>query len=162
MLTAWIDNFLHVHLSPSWVLAVEFALIGVAILVAYAVLALILIWMERKVCGFFQCRIGPDRVGKWGVFQSVADMIKILLKELVRVDRADHMLFRAASFFVIIGSVCTFAALPFGRGLQAVDFNVGVAFVTFVTLFLNMIENALAHTSSKKKRNGFFSIYPIM
>ena len=150
MLTVWIDNFLRMHLSPSWALAMEFALIGVAILVAYAVLALILIWMERKVCAFFQCRIGPDRVGKWGMFQSVADMIKILLKELVRVDRADHVLFRAASFFVIIGSVCTFAALPFGRGLQAVDFNVGVFYVLAISS-LGVIGILLAGWSSNSK-----------
>jgi NADH-quinone oxidoreductase subunit H len=132
-ITQTIDTALRAWMPSGWALAVEFVLIGVAILAAYAVLALILIWMERKVCGFFQCRLGPNRVGKWGVFQSVADMVKILLKELVRVDRADHALFRAASFFVIIGSVCTFAALPFGRGLQAVDFNVGVFYVLAVS-----------------------------
>lgn len=150
MLTTYIDSWLRGFLTPGWALAVEFVLIGVAILVAYAVLALVLIWMERKVCGFFQCRVGPNRVGKWGVLQSVADMIKILLKELVRVDRADHMLFRAASFFVIVGSVCTFAALPFARGLQAVDFNVGVFYVLAVSS-LGVVGILLAGWSSNSK-----------
>ncbi len=150
MLTVWIDNFLHTHLSAGWALAVEFVLVGVAVLVAYALLALILIWMERKVCGFFQCRVGPNRVGKWGVLQSVADMIKILLKELVHVDRADPVLFRAASFFVIVGSVCTFAALPFARGLQAVDFNVGVFYVLAVSS-LGVVGILLAGWSSNSK-----------
>ncbi len=125
-ITDWIDATLRGWMGGGWALTVEFVLIGVAILAAYAVLALILIYVERKVCGFFQCRIGPNRVGKWGVFQSVADMIKILLKELVHIDRSDKVLFRMASFFVIIGSICTFAAIPFAKGLHAIDFNVSI------------------------------------
>lgn len=149
-ITAWIDRTLNGWLPSGWALAVEFVLIGVAILAAYASLALVLIWMERKVCGFFQCRLGPNRVGKWGVFQPVADMVKILLKELIRVDRADHMLFRLAPFFVIVGSVCTFAALPFARGLQALDFNVGVFYVLAVSS-LGVVGILLAGWSSNSK-----------
>ncbi len=128
----------------------QYILLGVAILVAYAVLALILIYVERKVCGFFQCRIGPNRVGPWGVFQSVADMVKILLKELVHIDKADHVLFRMASFFVIIGSICTFAALPFARGVQAIDFNVGIFYVLAVSS-LGVVGILLAGWSSNSK-----------
>lgn len=100
-LTGWIDTTLRGWIGDGWALFVEFVLIGVAILIAYAVLALILIWLERKICGFFQCRLGPNRVGKWGIFQSVADMIKILLKELVHITHSDKVLFRMASFFEI-------------------------------------------------------------
>lgn len=149
-LTGWIDQTLNSWMGEGWALFVEFVLIGVAILVAYAVLALILIYVERKVCGFFQCRIGPNRVGKWGIFQSVADMIKILLKELVHIDRSDKMLFRMASFFVIIGSICTFAALPFAKGLQAIDFNVGVFYVLAVSS-LGVVGILLAGWSSNSK-----------
>jgi NADH-quinone oxidoreductase subunit H len=149
-ITAWIDGSLRSGMGETGALLVEFFLIGVAVLVAYAVLALILIYVERKVCAFFQCRIGPNRVGKWGVFQSVADMIKILLKELVYIDRSDKVLFRLASFFVIIGSICTFAALPFARGLQAIDFNVGVFYVLAVSS-LGVVGILLAGWSSNSK-----------
>lgn len=149
-LTGWIDSMLRSWMSEGWALFVEFVLIGVVILAAYAVLALILIWLERKVCGFFQCRLGPNRVGKWGIFQSVADMIKILLKELVRIDKSDKVLFRMASFFVIIGSVCTFAAIPFANGLQAIDFNVGVFYVLAVSS-LGVVGILLAGWSSNSK-----------
>jgi NADH-quinone oxidoreductase subunit H len=149
-LTGWVDTTLRGWMGGGWVLLVEFALIGAAILVAYAVLALILIYVERKVCGFFQCRIGPNRVGPWGIFQSVADMVKILLKELVRIDRSDKVLFRMASFFVIIGSICTFAALPFAKGLQAIDFNVGVFYVLAVSS-LGVVGILLAGWSSNSK-----------
>ena len=132
-MTHWIDTSLRSCMSADWALFVEFVLVGVAVLAAYALIALFLIYAERKICGFFQCRLGPNRVGKWGIFQSVADMIKILLKELVHINHSDKVLFRAASFFVIIGSVCTFGALPFAKGLQAIDFNVGVFYLMAVS-----------------------------
>ena len=149
-LTGWIDTTLRNLIGDGWALLVEFVLIGVAILAAYAVLALILIYVERKVCGFFQCRLGPNRVGKWGIFQSVADMIKILLKEIISIDKSDKMLFRLASFFVIIGSICTFAALPFAKGLQALDFNVGVFYILAVSS-LGVVGILMAGWSSNSK-----------
>ena len=149
-ITHWIDATLHGWMPVGWVLAVEFLLIGVVALAVYAVLALVLIWMERKVCAFFQCRIGPNRVGKWGVLQSVADMIKILLKELIHLDRIDHFLFRVASFIVIIASICTFGALPFAKGLHAVDFNIGVFYLLAISS-LGVVGILLAGWSSNNK-----------
>ncbi len=148
--TTWINQFLHSIMSDNWALFVEFVLIGVAILTTYAVLALILIYVERKVCAFFQCRIGPDRVGPFGIFQSVADMIKILLKELIRIDKADPVLFRIASFLVIIASICTFGALAFDPALEAIDFNIGVFYLLAVSS-LGIVGVLLAGWSSNNK-----------
>lgn len=150
VVTTWIDEFLRQYMSNGWALFVEFLLIGIAILAVYAVLALILIYLERKVCAFFQCRLGPTRVGPFGLFQSVADMIKILLKELIRIDRADQLLFRVAAFLVIIASVCTFGALPFAKGLHAVDFNIGVLYLLAVSS-LGVVGILLAGWSSNNK-----------
>lgn len=149
-LTGWIDATLRGWMGGGWALFVEFVLVGIAILAAYAVLALVLIYMERKVCGFFQCRLGPNRVGKWGIFQSVADMVKILLKELVHINNSDKMLFRLASFFVIIGSICTFAAIPFAKGLQAIDFNVGIFYILAISS-LGVVGILMAGWSSNSK-----------
>ena len=149
-MTHWIDTSLRSCMSADWALFVEFVLVGVAVLAAYALIALFLIYAERKICGFFQCRLGPNRVGKWGIFQSVADMIKIPLKELVHISHSDKVLFRAASFFVIIGSVCTFGALPFAKGLQAIDFNVGVFYLMAVSS-LGVVGILLAGWSSNSK-----------
>ncbi len=120
-------------LPDGWALFIEFVLIGVVILAVYAVLALILIYLERKICAFFQCRLGPTRVGPWGLLQSVADMVKILLKELIKINRVDPLLFRLAAFLVIIASICTFGALPFDEGLLVVDFNIGVFYLLAVS-----------------------------
>lgn len=152
VVTEWIDALLRVELGlPNfWTLAIEFILVGVAFLALYAILALILIYVERKVCAFMQCRIGPNRVGKWGLLQTVADMIKILLKEIIVIDRSDKFLFKIAPFFVIMGSILTFAALPFGKGLHAIDFNIGVFYLLAVSS-LGIIGVLLAGWASNNK-----------
>lgn len=152
LVTSWIDALLRetLGLPNFWTLAIEFVLVGVAILAAYAVVALILIYTERKICGFFQCRIGPNRVGKWGLLQLFADMIKILTKEIIFVKRNDKLLYWLAPFFVIVGSIMTFAALPFSNGLQAIDMNVGVVYILSVGS-LGVIGILLAGWSSNNK-----------
>lgn len=145
-----IDTFLKGNL-PEWAaLLIEFVLIGVLLLSAYAVIALILIYVERKVTGFFQCRVGPNRVGKYGIIQSVADMIKILLKEIIYIDNVDKVLFYAAPFFMVVSSMLTFGAIPFGRGLHVVDFNNGVFYLIAVSS-LSIIGVLLAGWSSNNK-----------
>ncbi|MDR3704755.1 MAG: NADH-quinone oxidoreductase subunit NuoH [Paludibacteraceae bacterium] len=152
VVTSWIDDLLRVQagIPEFWTLAIEFVLVGVAILAAYAVLALVLIYVERKVCAFFQCRIGPNRVGKWGWLQTVADMIKILLKEIIHINKSDKFLFLVAPFFVIMGSILAFAAIPFGKGLHAIDFNIGIFYLLAVSS-LGIIGILLAGWSSNNK-----------
>ncbi|MDU1905500.1 MAG: NADH-quinone oxidoreductase subunit NuoH [Dysgonomonas sp.] len=148
--TTWLDTILRENLPEFAVLAIEFVLIGAALLTLYAVLALILIYVERKITGFFQSRIGPNRVGKWGLIQSVADMIKILLKEIIHIDKVDKFLFYLAPFFMIVASMLTFGAIPWGRGLQVVDFNIGVFYVVAVSS-LGIVGVLLAGWSSNNK-----------
>lgn len=68
------------HLAPWAAVTVECLLVGVGILLVYALLALFYIYYERKLCAAFQCRLGPNRVGPWGLLQSFADMFKMLIK----------------------------------------------------------------------------------
>jgi NADH-quinone oxidoreductase subunit H len=150
VVTNWIDEWLRTYLPGGWALFIEFVLTGLVILAVYAVLALILIYVERKICAFIQCRLGPTRVGPFGLFQSVADMIKILLKELIRIDRVDPLLFRLAAYLVIIASICTFGAIPFDKGLHAVDFNIGVFYLLAVSS-LGVVGILLAGWSSNNK-----------
>jgi NADH-quinone oxidoreductase subunit H len=147
----WIDLTLREFIPWEWMVSlIEDVLIGVVFLTLYAVLALILIYVERKVCAFFQCRIGPNRVGPKGILQSVADMIKILLKEIIRIDRTDQFLFKVAPFIVIMGSFLTFGALHFGRGLYGVDFNVGIFYLLAVSS-LGVVGILLAGWASNNK-----------
>lgn len=145
-----LDETLRSVLPNFWVLLIEFVLVGLALLTLYAVLALILIYVERKITAFFQCRLGPNRVGKYGLVQSVADMVKILLKEIIHVNNVDKFLFYTAPFFMIAASMMTFGAIPWGQGLQVVDFNIGVFYVVAVSS-LGIIGVLLAGWSSNNK-----------
>ena len=115
---------------PGWLTTtIECVLIGLGMLLAYSLLALFYIYFERKVCAAFQCRLGPNRVGPFGLLQAIADMFKILIKELIHLNHIDRFLFALAPYLVIIASFLCFAVLPWGNGLQIINFNVGIFFL---------------------------------
>ena len=131
----WIDLLLRqtLGLGDFPTILIECVLVGVGILLAYALIAIVLIFMERKVCAYFQCRIGPMRVGPWGLLQVFADVLKMLIKEIFVVDKADRLLYYIAPFLVIVASVGTFSFLPWNKGMHVLDFNVGVFLVTAIS-----------------------------
>ena len=133
--TIWFDALLRqtLGLGDFWSILIECILVGVLILAGYAILAICLIFMERKVCAYFQCRLGPMRVGPWGIFQVFADVLKMLIKEIFTVDKADKLLYFVAPFLVIIASVGTFSFLPWNNGAEVLNFNVGVFLLTAVS-----------------------------
>ncbi len=130
-ITTWFHNLLlNTCGLPGWLTTtIECVIVGVALLLVYALLALFYIYFERKVCAFFQCRLGPNRVGPLGLLQSFADMFKILIKELIHLNHIDRFLFGLAPYLVIIASMLCFAVLPWGNGLQIIDFNIGIFFL---------------------------------
>lgn len=135
IVTTWFDSLLRNTLGLGDLLSIliECVLVGVLILAAYAMLAIVLIFMERKVCAYFQCRLGPMRVGPWGVFQVFADVLKMLQKEIFFVDKADKVLYLVAPFLVLIASVGTFSFLPWNKGAGILDFNVGIFLLTAIS-----------------------------
>ena len=135
IVTTWIDCLLRdtLGLGDFWSILIECVLVGVGILLGYAMLAIVLIFMERKVCAYFQCRLGPMRVGPWGVFQVFADVLKMLIKEIFTVDKADKVLYFLAPVFVIAASVGTFSFLPWNNGAVVLDFNVGIFLLTAIS-----------------------------
>lgn len=135
IVTTWFDSLLRdtLGLGNFWSILIECVIVGLLILVAYAMLAIVLIYMERKVCAFFQCRLGPMRVGKWGIFQVFADVLKMLIKEIFPVDKADKLLYAIAPFLVIIGSVGAFSFMPWNKGAEILDFNVGIFLLTAIS-----------------------------
>ncbi len=90
-------------------------------------------YVERKVAGDIQARIGPNRVGPVGLLQFLADGIKLILKEDIIPAKADRFLFRLAPYLVFVGSFAAFVVVPFGVGLIASDLNIGVYYVMAVT-----------------------------
>lgn len=148
--TKWIDHSLNNAMSPLWVMLCEMTIIGIAILGFYAVVGLYLVYAERKICGFMQCRVGPNRVGPYGFFQTIADLVKLLIKELIPIKNADNFLFNLAPFIVIITSFLAISAIPFAKGLHAMDFNIGVLYLMAVSS-MGVIGILLAGWSSNNK-----------
>ena len=133
VLTASIHKSLNEMMSETAVMITEMVIVGIIFLTLFAVLGLALVYAERKVCAFFQQRLGPMRVGFWGTAQTVADAIKLLLKEPLMTKSADKFLFNLAPFIIIIASFMAIAAVPFALGLQTLDLNIGVFYVTAVS-----------------------------
>lgn len=150
VLTQWIDSTLRSFMPETGALIVEFVLVGVALMLAYAVLAMALIYAERKVCGAFQVRLGPMRVGPLGLFQVVADTVKMLIKELIEIKHIDKFLFNLAPYIVIMGSMLAFACVPFAKGLHVLDFNIGIFFLMAASS-IGVVGILLAGWSSNNK-----------
>ena len=120
---------------PAWVHYLGAALaFGGAVVFGFVLpIAGITTWVERRIMGRMQSRIGPNRVGPAGFLQWLADGIKNMLKEDIVPSAADGPLFRFAPYVVMVGFVGTFAALPFTSALIVADLNVGILYVTSVT-----------------------------
>lgn len=152
IVSQWIDQLLRqtCGLGDFWTILIECVLVGVLVLTGYALIAIALIFMERKVCAYFQCRLGPMRVGPWGLLQVFADVLKMLIKEIFIVDKADKFLYIVAPFLVLIGSVGAFAFLPWNNGAVILDFNVGLFLLTAISS-IGVIGIFLAGWSSNNK-----------
>ncbi len=151
-ITSWFDMLLRVTLGwPDWlVILIECVLVGLGLLLGYTVLAIIMIFMERKVCAAFQCRLGPMRVGPWGTLQVLCDVLKMLVKEIFWVDKADKLLYCIAPVLVIVGSVGAFGFLPWNNGAIALDFSCSIFLYTAISS-LGVIGVFLAGWASNNK-----------
>lgn len=127
------------------------ALIYASIYTLYAVLA------ERKISAFMQDRIGPNRVGKWGVFQTIMDMIKLIQKEFVTPLRADKILFNSAPFIIFAAVFMGYAVLPFSSIYVGVDLNLGLFYFLSITS-ISVMGLLVAGWSSNNK----YSLYGSM
>ena len=129
IVTQWVHSLLTSFMPEGLAVLIECIVIGVCIMLAYAVIAIIMIFMERKVCAAFQCRLGPMRVGPQGTIQVFADVFKMLIKEIITIRHADKFLYNLAPYIVILASIMAFSCLPINRGMEVLDFNVGIFFL---------------------------------
>ena len=111
------------------------AMITIALiyLVIFAVAGLYLVLLERKVAAWFQLRIGPNRVGPWGLLQTMADALKLVSKELTGTVKADKFLYNLAPYFVIVSSLMALSVFPFTQEFQAFDINIGLFFLIAIS-----------------------------
>lgn len=138
-LRSLVDLTLFDYLRSVWGDAawVEFVLdvIGILIVSTFALLIVIfLIWLERKVIARIQDRIGPNRVGgRYGLLQTVADVLKLLTKEDVTPAGADKLAYNLAPIMSVMAALLVWAVVPFAPGVVGVDLNVGVFYVLAVS-----------------------------
>jgi NADH-quinone oxidoreductase subunit H len=109
-----------------------------------------LIWLERRLLGFWQDRYGPNRVGPFGTLQVLADMIKIFAKEDWVPPFADKVVFVLAPAIIIVTVLMTFAVIPFTPGIQVVHLNIGLLFFLAMSS-MGVYSVALAGWSSDNK-----------
>ena len=150
IVTQWIHSMLTSFMPEGLAVFIECVAIGVCIMLAYAVIAIIMIFMERKVCAAFQCRLGPMRVGPWGTIQVFADVFKMLIKEIITIRHADNFLYNLAPYIVILASILSFSCLPFSKGMEVLDFNVGIFFLMAASS-IGVVGILLAGWSSNNK-----------
>ncbi len=150
VVTSWIHSLLTSFMPEGLAVTLECIAIGIVLILIYAIIAVIMIYMERKVCGAFQCRLGPNRLGPWGVFQLFADMIKMLTKEIIEIKNSDRFLYNLAPYIVILASLMAFACIPFNKGAEILDFNVGIFFLMAASS-IGVVGILLAGWSSNNK-----------
>jgi len=127
--------FQQLGLPAFWAEGLALLIISILILVFILLNLLILIWLERKVAGHIQCRLGPVRVGPIGLFQTVADAFKLILKEDIIPTAADKWVFIVAPFLVFLPALLVFIVIPFDRNIIPMDLSLGVLFVLAIGTF---------------------------
>jgi NADH-quinone oxidoreductase subunit H len=130
--TAWLGALLG---NPTAVELVKMALVAGILLGFVTVMALALVWTERKVAAHVQQRLGPMRVGPHGLLQSLADGLKLMGKETITPRDADHIIYHVAPALCFSATFVALAFIPFSPGIQAVNFNVGLVFVAGISGF---------------------------
>ncbi|RXK58469.1 NADH-quinone oxidoreductase subunit NuoH [Lacibacter luteus] len=149
-IAANIDLWLNEQVGATWAVVLEMVIAGVAVIGLFATLGLVLVIMERKVSAWMQIRLGPNRVGPKGMFQSLADTLKLLVKEGMTPGGADKLLFNVAPFVAMIVAMLLLAPLAFAKDFQLWDLNIGVLYISAVSS-ISVISILMAGWASNNK-----------
>jgi NADH-quinone oxidoreductase subunit H len=118
---------------PAPVVSVLLLIIGVVVVASFSlVLPLFLIWFERRVVGYMQDRLGPNRVGPEGLLQTIADAIKLMIKEDITPYGADKVVYNISPVLAVIAVISMWAVVPFAHNIMGTDLNVGALYIVSV------------------------------
>ncbi|HMK26272.1 MAG TPA: NADH-quinone oxidoreductase subunit NuoH [Chitinophagaceae bacterium] len=149
-ITDTINTWLNNTFNPTWATIFEMVIVGVCVISLFAMLGLVLVIMERKVSAWMQIRLGPNRVGPKGMFQSLADTVKLMVKEGLTPNGADKLLFNLAPFIAMIVAMLLMAPIAFAKDFQMWDLNIGVLYVSAVSSIM-VISILMAGWASNNK-----------
>ena len=114
-------------------ITVILAVLGVVVLATFVLIVdILLVWVERKMVARFQDRLGPNRVGPFGIIQPIADVIKLLIKEDILPDGADKFIFNIAPIFALATVLLLWAVIPFAPTIIGADINVAVLYIVAI------------------------------
>lgn len=111
---------------------------------------IMLLWIDRRLSSFFQERLGPNRVGPFGLLQALVDAVKLLGKESIMPSAVDKMVYKIAPIFVFTVTVMLYAVIPYGNGMSTVNINVGILYFTAISS-TSVIAILMAGWSSNNK-----------
>ena len=164
---SFLSSFAHLNYDLSFMLSVIIITSGVIIFTIMALNAMVAVYFERKVSAFMQDRLGPMEVGIFGfkggkhfwggIGQTLADAVKLLVKEDILPNNADKFLMILAPFIIVTGALLTFIAVPFAESLVISDFNIGIFYIVAMSS-VGVIGIILAGWSSNNK----WSLYGAM
>jgi len=146
------ENVAGIEMIPSWLLIpLLMFTFGAIVFTGIAIYVMVVIWFERKVAAHMQDRLGPMEVGGWhGWLQTVADSVKLLLKEDLIPALADRRLFKLAPYIVFLAAFSVFAALPFSDKIIGSNLNIGIFYILAVSS-VGVIGILMAGWSSNNK-----------
>jgi len=137
-------------LAPGLVQIISFV-IGVVVVCMVAMgVVVVLIWVERKIAGRIQDRLGPNRAGPFGLLQPIADVIKIMTKEMITPEGADLVPFNFAPVLSVAAVLLIWAVVPFASTVVGADLHVGVLYIIAVGSF-GIVAILMAGWSSNNK-----------
>ncbi|HEY5271022.1 MAG TPA: NADH-quinone oxidoreductase subunit NuoH [Anaerolineales bacterium] len=129
-IAGWMRGLLTGWGLPDGLTTVIIYFIGITVLIVFAMtLDILLVWVERKVVARFQDRIGPNRIGPFGLIQPFADIIKLIIKEDITPAGADKLLFNLGPVLAIASVIILWAILPLSAKIFGVDLNVAVLYL---------------------------------
>jgi NADH-quinone oxidoreductase subunit H len=132
-LILWFTSVLRGWGLPEDLVVLLAFVVGAFILATLSLLLVVfLIWVERKIGGRVQDRLGPNRVGPFGLIQPIADMLKIFTKEFITPDGADKVAYNLGPILAVGAVIMIWAVVPFGITLYGSNLNVGVLYITAV------------------------------
>ena len=164
---SFISSYSHLNYDVGIMLSIIIISSGVIIFTVMALNAMVAVYFERKVSAFMQDRLGPMEVGIFGfkggkrfwggIGQTIADAIKLLVKEDILPNNADKFLMILAPFIIFTGALLTFIAIPLAENMVVSDFNIGIFYIVAMSS-VGVIGIILAGWSSNNK----WSLYGAM